>query len=71
VQRRRAPEEPCLRHGDEYDTSPQNGVAQHWIYDSYSPAQKGCDYARIATTVKYGQDKEWFFIRCVHDQKIP
>jgi hypothetical protein len=39
--------------------------------DSLSITQEGCDDARIAATVKYGQDKEWFFIRGVHNQKIP
>ena len=64
-------EEPHLRRRMEYNTSPQVGTAVHLKLDSFSIAQEGGDHARIAATVKYGKDKEWFFIRRVHDQKIP
>jgi len=40
-------------------------------HDSFSITQEGCDDAGIAATVKYGQNKEWFFIRRIGDQKIP
>ncbi len=50
---------------------PKLGTAEHLNRDSFSIAQEGGDHARIAATVKYGKDKEWFFIRRVHDQKIP
>src|ERR1700694_2950541 len=71
-----APEEPCLRHGDGYDTSPPKGCLtadenKARFCSSLSCAQEGCDDARIATTVEYSQDYEGFFIRCVRDQKIP
>jgi hypothetical protein len=46
------------------------GTATPLKHDSFSITQEGCDDARIAATVKYGQDKEGFFIRSVHDQKI-
>ena len=39
--------------------------------ESLSITQEGRDHARIAATMEYGQDKEWFFIWRVNDQKVP
>lgn len=72
-QRRRARESGACGTGMGGDTSPPEWccIGLEMQCNSFSPAQKGCDDARIAATVNYGQDKEWFFIGCVRDQKIP
>jgi hypothetical protein len=53
------------------DTPPKLRTRQRLEHDSFPITQEGRDNARIAATVEYGQDKKWFFIRRVHDQKIP
>lgn len=56
-------------HARFYDALGGRFVSEDRI-DSLSITQEGRDNTRIAATVEYGQDKEWLFIRRVHDQKI-
>jgi hypothetical protein len=47
------------------------GAQEDLKQDLFSLTKQSCDDSRAATTVKNGQDKQWFFIRRVYDKKIP